>query len=247
MRQVFATMGTMASLSMASAGPMAAVEDVFASYETRFSRYRAESELSAVVDGRLRLEDASPELRRAYAAAMDWRARTAGAFTPNRPDGGIDLDGLVKAEAMAAAGEVLDAAGLLWWTLAVGGDVLVSAGAPEPARSIGIADPDDRARVLTAVRLSGGRRAAATSGSAERGDHIWLRDRVGPADFVQATVVADDIVTADVLATAVISGGRLALDEICERWDVDILAVAVDGSLRATPGLRAALALPLSG
>lgn len=248
MRATFPTMGTMASLAVVGAdrAPLAAVRDVFEAFEARFSRYRDDSELSAVVAGRIRLDAASPTLRDAYAAAMEWRARTGGAFTPNRPDGTIDLDGIVKAGAIAAAGRVLDAVGAPW-TLAVGGDVLVSdvlvsAGAPAPVSRVGIADPADRSTLLTAVQLTGSRRAVATSGSAERGDHIWSRDRGEAAEFWQATVVADDIVTADVLATAVISGGSSALDEICERWDVDVLTVGRDGALRATPGLRAALA-----
>jgi thiamine biosynthesis lipoprotein len=55
-------------------------------------------------------------------------------------------------------------------------------------------------------------------------------------------VVADDIVTADVLATAIVAGGEEMLTEACARWDIDVLAVQTDGGLRATPGFRAALA-----
>jgi thiamine biosynthesis lipoprotein len=244
MRCSFPTMGTTASLAVAGLGrsPEAAVRDVFDAYEARFSRYRPDSELSAVVAGRIRLEDASAAIRDTYATAMSWRARTGGAFTPNRPDGTIDLDGIVKALAIAAAADALDAARPAWWTLAVGGDVLVSAGVPERAATVGVVDPADRTTLLTAIRLAGSRRAVATSGSAERGDHIWLADRGGGAEFVQATVVADDIVTADVLATAIVSGGRSALDEICDRWDVDVVTVDAAGELRATPGFRSGLA-----
>jgi thiamine biosynthesis lipoprotein len=244
MRRSFPTMGTVASLATAEDDPdsLAAVQDVFAAYEARFSRYRSDSELSAVIAGRVRLADSSALLRDAYAAAMAWRSDTRGDFSPHRPDGTIDLDGIVKAQAIAAAGRVLDARGPRWWTLAVGGDVLTSAGAPPDVRSVGVVDPADRTAMLTVVTLAGSRRAIATSGSAERGDHIWLSGRGAPPDFVQATVLADDIVTADVLATAVISGGRFGLDEITERWNVDILAVDRAGALLATPGFRGAIA-----
>jgi thiamine biosynthesis lipoprotein len=53
------------------------------------------------------------------------------------------------------------------------------------------------------------------------------------------SVAAQDIVTADVLATAIVAGGRPTLDAVTARWDVDVLAVADDGGLLATPGFRA--------
>ena len=83
--------------------------------------------------------------------------------------------------------------------------------------------------------LGGTRRALATSGSAQRGDHIWRGGELAPADFVQVSVMADDIVTADVLATAIVAGGPAALDDITDRWDVDVLTVARNGRLMATP------------
>jgi thiamine biosynthesis lipoprotein len=104
----------------------------------------------------------------------------------------------------------------------------------------GIVDPADRATLLCAVELRAPRRAMATSGSAERGDHIW---KAGMAPvFVQVTVVADDILSADVLATAIVAGGESLLREACERWPIDVLTVDASGELNATPGFRAALA-----
>lgn len=243
MRRTFATMGTVASLGLGDDDPdlVARVREIFDEFEARFSRFRPDSELSAVIDGRLPLPQSSDVLRDAYATAMDWRAATGGAFTPNRPDGILDLDGIVKAQAIAAAGVVLDRGGASGWTLAVGGDVLVAANGRDEDRIVGVVDPADRTALLTAVRLDGGRRAAATSGSAERGDHIWGRNGTTP-EFVQATVLADDIVTADVLATAIVAAGPEHVDEITERWAVDALTVDRAGALRATPGFRAALA-----
>ncbi len=79
--------------------------------------------------------------------------------------------------------------------------------------------------------------ALATSGSAERGEHIWT---VGAArsEFLQVSVAAQDIVTADVLATAIVAGGTQTLDRSVEKWGVDVLAVGRTGTLLATPGFR---------
>ena len=88
------------------------------------------------------------------------------------------------------------------------------------------------------VCTRGGRQhtALATSGSAERGEHIWRLG--GGAGFVQVTVAAADIVTADVLATAIVSGGTPTLNLATDNWDVAVLAIRADGSMLATPAFQ---------
>jgi len=235
-RATFETMGTVVSLDgVGSPALLDAVRAVFDAAARRFSLYRPDSELRRIADGSLELLDASAELREVYATALGWRGETGGAFTPHRPDGTVDLNGIVKAWAMAEAGRALGDGD---WCLNVGGDVLVIGEAgPGAPWVVGIVDPADRAALLTGLPLVGGRRAAATSGSAERGDHIWTRGREA-AEFVQVTVLADDIVTADVLATAIVSGGSATLNDLTARFDVDVLTVARSGELRATPGIR---------
>ena len=245
MRHRFETMGTVASLELpgVDTSNLDSITEVFRAAEDRFSLYRPESELSRVAAGELALTAASETLRDTYARALDCSRATDGAFTPNRPDGTIDLNGIVKAEAIEAAGQLLVAAGCPDWSLNVGGDILVSGYAPNGSPwVVGVADPLARGSLLCSVVLDGHRRAIATSGAAERGDHIWRGGSTAPTHFAQVTVVADDIVTADVLATAIVAGGAVSLDEITERWQVDVLTVGRNGGLLATPGLRHALA-----
>ena len=175
------SMGTV--LSIRFGGPVApelgaqareAVGSVFAAWDTRFSLYRDDSELSRINRGELRLTQASPVLRDCYAAALDWRDRTDGVFTPHRADGVLDLSGVVKALAIEEGGGALRGLGLVDWSLNAGGDVL-GAGDQTPGLDwvAGLVDPDDRGLTLAAVPLALPLRAVATSGSAERGDHIW--------------------------------------------------------------------------
>jgi len=240
MRHVFDAMGTTVSLSADGNAPVSVIERIFGDADRRFSLYRADSELSRVASGDLRLVDASPELRATYAEALRWRRVTNGAFTPHRPDGVTDLNGIVKAVAMRDAAELLEASVAGEWTLVVGGDVVQSR-AEGTSRPIGIVDPVDASTLICSLALAGDRRAVATSGSAERGDHIWLGGEYGAADFVQVTVVADDIVTADVLATAIVAAGYGGLDDICDRWPIDVLTIDRSGDMRATPGLSSAI------
>ncbi len=244
MRRTFATMGTIVSLDVDVRDEklILNVERVFAVADDTFSLYNANSELARIASGTLDFRDSSATVRDAYEIALEWSSRTNGAFTPNRPDGAIDVNGVVKALAMTEAGSVIEAAGCRTWTLNVGGDILVSLRETnlEP-HVVGIVDPHNRAALVCSVALTGPRRALATSGSAERGDHIWLAGSTSAPEFAQVTVIANDIVTADVLATAIIAGGSDALDTATDRWDIDVLAIARDGALRATPGFRAAL------
>ncbi len=239
-RHVFESMGTVVSVLLDNKTEVDVVisrlHSTFAHLDDVFSLYKPESELSRIASHRLSLADASPEVRDVYARAIEWRAATNGDFTPNRPDGVVDLSGIVKAIAMEESGQTLREAGAKNWCLNVGGDVLVAGldrnGEPW---SIGISDPLDRTALMTAASLVSPRAACATSGSAERGDHIWTVG-AAPAQFIQATVLANDIITADVLATAIIAGGPSALDRICETWDIDAMTVDLDGNLRMTPG-----------
>lgn len=236
---VFETMGTVVSIRFAAApaseAVIARVERAFSELDQRYSLYNPHSELSRIASCSIALQDASPHMLDTYALATHWRMRTNGAFTPHRPDGVIDLSGVVKALAMDAAARELESAGVERWILNAGGDVIASpASEASPPWTVGIVDPADRTELLTSVALGGSRRACATSGSAERGDHIWsLHER---PELVQVTVVADDILTADVLATAIVAGGAEALDLVCRTWPVDVLAIDADGALRMTPG-----------
>ncbi|WP_082566711.1 FAD:protein FMN transferase [Arthrobacter sp. Soil764] len=254
--RTFECMGTVIGLTLPVGSPAegqpgldelmaatAVVEHLFRELDEKFSLHRPDSEAARLARGELTLRGASEEMRARYAEAHEWRLRTEGAFTPERPDGALDLSGIIKGHAIREAGTSLQALGRHDWCLNAGGDVLVS-GSPRPGSTepwkAGIVDPADRRTLVTGYALGGRSRhtAIATSGSAERGEHIW---RVGnSAEFVQVTVAAEDIVTADVLATAIVAGGTTMLNRATDQWDVAALAIRTDGSILATPAFHAA-------
>lgn len=103
---------------------------------------------------------------------------------------------------------------------------------------VGIVDPYDRTAWLSEFACAGTRRALATSGTAERGEHVW---RIGAnSTFHQVSVVASDIVTADVLATAILAGGPGTLAEVEQGWEVDLLACLREGRLWTSEVFRMA-------
>lgn len=245
MRSAFPAIGTVVSLDAdrLDAGALTAAQAAVEHIDERFSLYRADAELARVAAGTLAFADTSAELRDAYAQAHVWSALTDGAFTANRPDGVIDLSGIAKAFAIDDVGVVLEKSGAEIWSVTIGGDLLLSPRAAAAGRTVGIVDPADRSALIAALELRAPRRAIATSGSSERGDHIWRLPGLG-GEFVQVTVVANSIVEADVLATAIVAGGRALLDQLCDTRDIDVLAVTETGDLLATPGIRAALRAP---
>lgn len=251
--RTFHCMGTVISLSL-PAGALsgtprervldnatAAVGRVFAGLDRTFSLYRPQSEASRMARGEVALRGASAAMRARYADAAGWRLLTGGTFTPERPDGVPDLSGIIKGYALRQAGAALGGLQLEDWCLNAGGDVLVcgspGSGAPWQA---GIVHPQDRRRLVSGFSLGGSARfaALATSGTAERGDHIWTAG-AGRSEFCQVSVAAADIVAADVLATAIVAGGRTMLDRATDCWDVEVLAVLRSGELLGTPGFRA--------
>jgi len=163
--------------------------------DERFSLYREDSEASAIGRDRSLIRSASESYRDMYWDAVAWLAANGGAFTPHRPDGVVDLSGVVKARAIEAAGDVLVAHGHLDWCLNAGGDVLVSgAQASGEPWSVGIVDPDDRGQLWSRIDTHPGRMAVATSGVQERGEHVWRM--VSENTFTQVTVWASPVFTA---------------------------------------------------
>ncbi|HEX9229542.1 MAG TPA: hypothetical protein VF885_23340 [Arthrobacter sp.] len=121
-------------------------------------------------------------------------------------------------------------------------------GSPAPGTGslwlAGVVDPLDRGAFLPGFPLGAAGRFAAlpTSGTAERGDHIWRagvgRTEFRRSEFRQASVAAADVVTAHVLATAIVAGGRPMLNWATDSWDVEVPAVLGSGERLATPGFR---------
>ena len=246
MPHVFNTMGTTVSLSCPKIADgsleLQRVIAIFGEFDDRYSLYKPDSELSAIARGHLSLTAAAAELRQVYARAIGWRNSTGGAFTPHRPDGVIDLNGVVKALAMQAAADALAGFGATDWCLNVGGDVTTAGGQADGRQwTVGITEPTDRASLLCAIELSAKHPAVATSGVAERGEHIW-RARDGESRYLQVTVLAERIELADVLATAIIAGGQTTLNGLLRQHRVEVLTVDAEGALTATAGFRAVLA-----
>lgn len=211
-----------------------------------FSLYKPNSEISKLVRGELEWKRASAVQRSIREQAEIWKKRTAGFFDP-RTDSNYDPSGLVKGWAAQNAAQYLEANGIRDFTLNAGGDIYLSEGLSKSILTrVGLSNlqpiSSQQAGVNMVLELSGsGYRAVATSGISERGEHIWRASE--EKHLQQVSVIAKDLVTADIWATALISGGQKAWDLMrAEATEVIALGVFKDGSIISTPGFTSLLA-----
>lgn len=237
---VWEAMGTVVSLRIPdthehSRGPaVEGVTRVIDSLEREYSLYMDDSPISQLARGEVTLESMSADFRDTYSRAIEWRNDTGGAFTPHRGDGVIDLSGIVKADAIAAGAVVLRAHGITHFSLNFGGDIIVAGDAR--TWPIAIGHPTDTLGIVATVELNSTWCAIATSGTGDRGEHIWRSVTSGPR-IVGATVVSDDIVASDVWATAIISGGHDAATSASQHGHA-VLYVDEKLAIHANPLMR---------
>ena len=240
-----------------------------------FSPYKPDSPVSRIRDGRLPLEALAEHpdgaaIREVLALCAQLERESGGAFDAwnvGEPPA-FDPSGAVKGWAAEQASRLLAEHGLARHSLNAGGDVRVRGGIgdeehdgendgaphgadPRPWR-IGLTDPHRPGHTLAVVELADG--AVATSGTAERGLHVFDPRTHRPATaLAQVTVVGPDLALADGYATAALAlaaerraGEAYAwLADLAERTGYQALTVDAQTGVWWTPGFRThAPALP---
>lgn len=206
--------------------------------DATFSTYRADSPISRLARGELRLRDAAAQVREVARLCDEARQITEGWFDADRPDGAgghsFDPTGLVKGWAVQRACAQLAA-------VLPEHDVLVNAGGDiavwcaredgEPWR-LGVENPLDRTTVLATIELRAG--GLATSGTAARGDHIYSPATGSAAtELASVSVIGPSLMWADVYATAAFARGAGAADWLRTLADHTWLVVTPDGEIRS--------------
>jgi thiamine biosynthesis lipoprotein len=231
-------MGTVVSFDLhdpVSVETMSAVTRWLDHSDRVFSTYRRDSDISRLDRGECRLADCDPDVALVLGLCAHASTITDGYFSATA-GGHLDPSGLVKGWAIERASELLRAAGSRHHVVNGGGDIqAVGPTADGTPWRVGISDPHDGGHLLCVVDVVG--RAVATSGTAERGQHV-LNPRTGrPADhFASVTVISARLTDADVLATAAIARGSTALDWLEQMPGVAALLVTTDGGVERTSG-----------
>ncbi len=193
-----------------------------------FSTYISTSQVSKLRNNEIEVEDTHPHLQKVWHSCLDIKELTDGAFDPWALPGGFDPSGYVKGWAADQISDQLINLGAKHIQVNAGGDISFRGGKDaNTAWEIGVAHPNQSDQVSKIYEITNG--AIATSGTAERGDHII--DPFSKTIAVgarSATVTGPDAGMADALATALIVSGRdgaswFAKDALAEYscWVVD--------------------------
>jgi thiamine biosynthesis lipoprotein len=240
-------MGTAFSLTSTERGPTvdAAFDAAFSWLrwvDATFSTYRLDSEVCRIDRGELSFDDAAPEVREVLVRCDELTAATDGWFRARADDGRLDPSGLVKGWSIDLAAQLLRMAGLRSFAVNGGGDIVCEGASPSGgAWRTGIRHPHEVGSVAAVLDLTG--HAIATSGTYERGAHIWRRpsDRGRPDASVpplaSVTVVGPELGIADALATAIFAEGSGAPAWLGRFPGYEVLLVTMDDRVRWTPGL----------
>ena len=209
-----------------------------------FSTYRPDSQVSRLGRGELALADCDPEVAEVLALGEAAERAGDGAFSV-RPGGTLDPSGVVKGWAVERASEILREAGSLRHCVNGGGDAQ-TVGEPEPGRPWGLAVAHPLHPGAFATLVRGRDIALATSGTAERGEHI-LDPRTGlPArgGLASVSVVGPRLTAVDIAATTAFALGRDGRDWLERQPGLEGFAVLVDGRAWWTSGFGAYARLP---
>lgn len=193
----------------------AATEDIFneifayfTHVDERFSTYKPTSEISAINNGSLALENASEEMQLVFAMCEETKRDTNGYFDVRTPSGNYDPSGLVKGWAIWNAAKLLEKKGFGNFYVDAGGDIQPHGHNAEGKKwAVGIKNPFDQSQNIKVVHV--GDEGVATSGTYIRGSHIYNpRSGNQPVnEIVSLTVIGPNIHDADRFATAAFAMG----------------------------------------
>ena len=202
-----------------------------------FSTYRPDSCISRLGRNEITLAECPPEVREVLALADAARRDSEGAFDISLPGPKgrrvLDPSGVVKGWAVDRASRYLDRLQDTDFCLSAGGDMVCrTRQADSPEWRIGIEHPLHPDRVVAVVPLRNG--AVATSGLIHRGAHITdPRTGATPSAWASVTIIAPDLVAADVDATAAFVLGEDAPAWLGNRADRSSLLIRPDGTMQA--------------
>jgi thiamine biosynthesis lipoprotein len=244
-RHVEEVMGTVVSIELADDLPpdrlTALVESTCAwlhEVDARFSTYRDDSEVCRFRRGEIVLADCSGDFRHVLDRCSDLWRDTGGYFDAHG-GGEYDPSGYVKGWSVEVASQRLADAGSVRHYIGAGGDIRMRGSGPggRPWR-VGVRHPWEADQLAWVLSVTEG--AVATSGTYERGAHVWNPLTGKPAAGLRSvTVVGPDLAVADAYATAALAMGENGLAWLAQRIDegYESAAVTDDGRAFTSPDL----------
>jgi thiamine biosynthesis lipoprotein len=187
------------------------VYDYFKHVDEKFSTYKKTSEITAINEGRISIDEASEEMRLIFALSKETEEESGGFFNIKTPNGTYDPSGLVKGWAIWNAAQIILKAGFNNFYVDAGGDIQPHGvnGKGEPW-TVGIKNPWNEVENIKIIKVA--TEGVATSGIYIRGLHIYDPHTHAPIEeIVSLTVIGQNIYEADRFATAAFAMGKKAI------------------------------------
>ncbi len=238
MRVTRLTMGMPVTVEVVDATVTADVIDrVFAYFrwvDETFSPFKATSEVERMNRGELQPREASEDLRQILRLAEQTKQQTDGYFDVGTAPH-FNPSGIVKGWAIWQVAQRLCNDGWQHFYVDAGGDIqahgLNAEGSPW---RVGIRNPFNVQQIIKVILP--GERGVATSGTYERGEHIYnpKDDRRPVNDVVSLTVIGPNVYDADRFATAAFAMGRAGISFLENLPGYDAYAVDPHGTATMT-------------
>ncbi len=203
-----------------------AIFEYYTQIDARFSTYKSDSEISKINRGEVLPNEYSAEIIEVFSLCEEAKKLTNGYFDIKRPDGLLDPSGLVKGWMIHKAAQILLKRGFSSFYVEIAGDIQTHGfNADKEPWKVGIRNPFKSDEIVKVVHLSG--QGIATSGTYERGEHIWGKterkgereqeSKGGSAQIRSVSIIANNIYEADRFATAIFAMGEKGI-EFAEKY-----------------------------
>lgn len=176
------------------------VFDYFRYVDEKFSPYKATSEVTKINDKRIK-DKFSKEMKEILDLSEKTKKETNGYFNIYQ-NGFIDPSGIVKGWAIYNASKILDELKVKNYYVEASGDIQTKG----KTWTVGIKNPFSKNEIVKVLHLKG--EGIATSGTYEKGNHIYNPNGILDDEIISLTVIAPNVYEADRYATSAFAMGK---------------------------------------
>lgn len=211
--------------------------EYFISLDKKFSPYKKASEVSKINYGKILKKDYSLEMKQVLNLSEQTKIETKGYFDVFH-NGKFDPSGLVKGWAIHNGSNLLRKKGFANFFVEIGGDIEIQGKNSEGNNwKVGIRNPFNTKEIIKILSLTNC--AVATSGTYERGEHIYsLKNKSNKKNVVSLTVIGLNAYEADRFATASFAMGEKGIEFLERQKNLEGYMINKEGIATYTSGFE---------
>lgn len=198
-----------------------------------FSMHKETSEISQINAGKLHPDQYSSDMKTVLGLCEQTKHETEGYFDMKH-QGKLDPTGIVKGWAIWQASKLLEKKGFKNFYIDAGGDIQTSGKNNGRSWTVGIRNPFNNNELVKVVSLEN--MGIATSGTAERGQHIYNPHNPDSkiTEIVSLSVIAPNVYEADRFATAAFAMGKKGIHFIEKQLGLEGYVIDKNGTATFT-------------